>query len=160
MARKNRIKDILFWIVVLMLAYLIKSFIYYFPDIKQIVERYNYDLTIEEFEVAKIKNIDKSVKDKNGAEIFFIGRVSCPDCREVIRRIKTLEENLNLDLKYVDLEEKIEEEELDYLQEDLGVESIPSIIVISNEKIKKFDYHDIIETNYEKKIKGEICATN
>lgn len=143
---KNKSYTILL-IFLIFLSISIKFICYHYADITPIIDRYVYKTKIQKFNKKDINDIKLQL---NNSEIsyFYIGRVSCKDCRASIKNILYLMHSLPCDnIFYVEMPEILTKTEKDFISNRLKIENIPVIIAVNQNGIQYFQYENINSKN-------------
>lgn len=147
-------KDI---VAVILGVAIVKMALYYYPFISPYLDECAYNFVANNFRSQTVMQLKKKNEiNKNSTNIYYIGRSSCPDCRENIIHVKRLlkisENTFNIPTYYVRLKDVISVNERKYL-DSIGVDEIPTIVRSKNGKITQFKYRDINAKNYIEKFK-------
>ena len=96
-----------------------------------------YDEIVKEF---KVINSEKLMnKDLEVPSFIYVGRKSCPSCREFVPFLKHLAETNFLDIKYLDTE-VLSKEIKSELVKSYNIESVPTLLYLDeNRNIEKYD---------------------
>lgn len=143
-------KTVLFIIMVIILTRLT---IANFPILEPYLEQCAYVHVTKDMKKIRVEDMERVLDKRSGTELYYIGRSSCGDCREVIKNILVLENSLsgeNITMKYVELENEITDVERKQL-DIIGVKEIPVILLVNDEETRCYDYYDMISNDYRKR---------
>lgn len=110
----------------------------------------------------KVENIKKFMSEQTGRYILYVGRESCPDCRDFAPLLnKFIQANGNLSFFYFDTDhirenkERYKDEDL-YLSNTLQVTHVPSMLLINNNSvIQKLTEQEITEKSLSNMVTGQ-----
>lgn len=148
-------KSLIFFISMIIIG---RISIGYIPDMKENIERYVYKTRVSEFEKAETKDVILALEQKEDEKnLFYIGRSGCGDCRFCLKNImemkKIIEKNGKQKIYYLELPEELSDEERDFYEQELKIDSIPVIVSANRENIKQFGYDKIVSKSHTNKLK-------
>lgn len=142
MSKRNK-KKLLFAII------LISCFggLIYF--LEPIYNKYKYEQDVKIFEKINSSEI-LNTNIKNKSMIVYVGRGTCPDCREFVPRLKSISKKLSVKIYYLDTENE-EKANLNRLIKKININSIPTILNIQNGKVQSIiSYPQTTDSNVRK----------
>lgn len=147
-------KDI---VAVILGVIIVKIALYYYPFMSSSLDECAYNFVTTNFRTRTVMQLKiKNETSKDSTSIYYVGRSSCPDCRENIIHVKRLfrisKDTFSVPAYYIRLKDVISRNERKYL-DSIDVDEIPTIILSKGGKLTQFRYRDINAKNYVEKFK-------
>lgn len=97
-----------------------------------------YRKNTENFIPIAPSEIQEMMKEKNPFFVYF-GRETCPYCRNFVAELNKSQQTTNKTIYYLDTENSDGNRYIKEIRKELGVEYIPMLLLMKDEKIFKFD---------------------
>lgn len=135
-------------IALILIAVVLTIFYFIGRKTDEIAETYYMNVS----RATKVENIKKFMSEQSGHYILYVGRETCPDCRNFAPLLnKFMKSNSNLPFFYFDTDhirnnkERYKDEDV-YLSDTLQVTHVPSMLLINNNSvIQKLTEQEITE---------------
>lgn len=109
--------------------------IFFITETTEIKRCIFYNKQVQSF--TKISSLNEINSLNNEESIVYIGRFTCPVCREFVPKLKEVsDENPSKKVYYLDTD-RLVNEGIDLVTlKELGVSSVPTVIVLQNDELK------------------------
>lgn len=120
---RNMFKKVLSIVGILILGYLLFTFINYQVS----VHKYNENI---EDTISITPQDFKGIKEKSDESIIYFGRASCPYCRSFSEEIKSAINSTGKDIYYIQTDSNEGQDTLKSIREKYNIEYVPTVIKI------------------------------
>ncbi|MCW6662276.1 hypothetical protein NHG23_00065 [Aerococcaceae bacterium NML190073] len=88
----------------------------------------DYKTVVAQFEKVDVATVDKMHENKE-AFILYVGRETCPDCREYVPGLLRLSKKHNVRIAYLDVLDIANNPQIEAYRERAGIRFVPSLVV-------------------------------